>query len=403
MQEFIDLEKQYSPDLFKTAPVVISRGEGAEVYDYAGRAYLDMMNAVSSANFGHCHPRLVQALTAQANKIGMISRLYYSAILGKFLQKACEMSGMKKAIPLNSGTEAIEAALKAARKWGYLRKAIPKDQAEIICCQGNFHGRSITIISASTVKPYQEHFGPLTAGFKTIPYDDPAALLSAITPNTAAFIVEPIQGEAGVMTPSPGYLKKCQAICHQKNVLLICDEIQTGMGRTGKFLASQYDNIIPSAVLLGKSLGGGLLPVSLFLGNEELMSVFSPGDHGSTFGGNPLASAVAYEALQLLDEENLCENAQKMGHYFLSKLANINNPILKSVRGWGLLIGMEINPDRISSAEVSTQLIKAGLLNVNSRNNVIRLLPPLNISKDKIDYGVSIIKNVLNEIQSKLE
>jgi ornithine--oxo-acid transaminase len=391
----IDLEKHYSPDLFKTAPVILSKGAGAVVFDETGRSYLDMMTAVSSANFGHCHPRLVQALSLQAQKLGMVSRLYYSEILGKFLQRACEMSGMSKAIPLNSGTEAIEAALKAARKWGYLRKGIPLDKAEIICCQGNFHGRSITVISASTENRYQENFGPFTPGFKAIPYDNPAALNAAITAETAAFIVEPIQGEAGVIIPSLGYLRQCQEICREKNVLFICDEIQTGMGRTGKFLAIEHEGIKPSAILLGKSLGGGLLPVSLFLGNSELMSVFSPGDHGSTFGGNPLASAVAHEALQILVEENLCENAQKMGDYFLQKLREIDNNIIKNVRGKGLLIGLEIDASRISSAEFSNLLIKAGLLNVNSRNNNIRLLPPLNITQHQIDYGLNIIKNII--------
>lgn len=396
MQNFIDLEKRYSPDLFKTSPLVISRGEGAMVYDLNGRAYLDMMNAISSANFGHCHPRLVQALISQAQKVGMISRLYYSEILGKFLQRACEMTQMYKAIPLNSGTEAIEAALKAARKWGYLCKGITPNRAEIICCQGNFHGRSIAAISASTENRYQEHFGPLTPGFKAIPYDNPAALNEAITPDTAAFIVEPIQGEAGVITPKPGYLRQCQEICRKKQILFICDEIQTGMGRTGKFLASQHDGVKPSAILLGKSLGGGLLPVSLFLGDQELMSVFSPGDHGSTFGGNPLASAVAYEALQLIEEEKLCENTQQVGEYFLIKLKEIKNDIIKNVRGKGLLIGVEINTAEISAAEFSTRLIEAGLLNVLSRNNVIRLLPPLNIQIGKIDMAMEIINNCLS-------
>lgn len=391
MQNLIDLEKRYSPDLFKTAPLVLSRGEGAVVYDLDGRPYLDMMNAISSANFGHCHPRLVQALTSQAKKMGMISRLYYSEQLGQFLQLACEMSQMHKAIPLNSGAEAVEAAIKAARKWGYIRKGIAVDRAEIICCQGNFHGRTITAISASTENRYQQYFGPLTPGFKAIPFDNPGALHDAITPQTAAFIVEPIQGEAGVVTPRQDYLQRCQEICVQKNVLFICDEIQTGMGRTGKFLASQHEAVKPSAILLGKSLGGGLLPVSLFLGNQELMSVFSAGDHGSTFGGNPLASAVGYEALRLITEENLCENAHLMGNYFFNQLQEIQSDIIKNVRGKGLLIGLEVNAEKIDSAEFSHRLIAAGLLNVHSRNNVIRLLPPLNITMNQIDAAIEII------------
>jgi len=394
MKTLIDLEKAYSPDLFKSAPIVITRGEGAVVYDLNNKPYLDMMSAVSVTNFGHAHPRLLRALFTQAGKISMTSRLCHSEILGQFLQRACELTGMDQAIPLNSGTEAMEAAIKAVRKWAYVHKGIAEDQAEIITFINNFHGRTIAVISASTEARYKEKFGPLTPGFKSVAYNDMAALTAAMTSNTAAVIMEPVQGEAGVIVPDAGYLKQCQALCQQNNVLLICDEIQTGMGRTGKLIACQHENVRPSAILLGKSLGGGLLPVSLFLGQRELMSIFSPGDHGSTFGGNPLAAAVAYEALNVLVEERLCENAEAMGCYFLSQLNNLHSPVIKQIRSKGLLIGLELDTSQISAADFSARLIENGLLNINTRNQVIRLLPPLMITSQQIDSAISIIKTV---------
>jgi ornithine--oxo-acid transaminase len=395
MKTLIELEKRYSPDLFKSAPIVITRGQGAMVYDLNDKPYLDMMSAISVANFGHGHPRLLQALCTQAGKIGMTSRLYHSETLGMFLQRACDLTGMDQAIPLNSGTEAMETAIKAARKWAYSRKGVEEDQAEIIVCEGNFHGRTITVISASTENKYKEKFGPLTPGFKIIPFNDCEALTAAITPRTAAFIVEPVQGEAGVIVPNPGYLRQCQAICAQHRVLFICDEIQSGLGRTGKILAGEHEQVRPDGVLLGKSLGGGLLPVSLFLGQRELMSAFSPGDHGSTFGGNPLAAAVAYEALNVLVEEQLCENAKAMGDYFLKKLNDLKSPLIKSVRGQGLLIGLEINTDLITVSDFCAKLAEKGLLTINTRNRVIRLLPPLNITSQQIDSAVAILSSTV--------
>lgn len=394
MNAFIEMEKQYSPNLFKTMPIVIEHAKGTYVYDINNKKYLDMMSAISVANFGHCHPALLQALLEQAQKVSMTSRLYHSKTLGRFLKRACELAGFDQAVPMNSGTEALETAIKAARKWAYLQKGIVDNQAEIIVCDGNFHGRTITAISASTEPHYKDKFGPLTPGFKFIPFNDALALQAAITPQTAAFIVEPIQGEAGIQVPQVGYLQQCRDICQQQQVLLICDEIQTGMGRTGKFLASQYEDITPDAVLLGKSLGGGILPLSLLLGKKELMQVFTPGDHGSTFGGNPLAAAVGYAALNVLISEELCQNAQIMGDYFVEQLAALHSPVIKEIRGKGLLIGLEINTDLLTAADFSLQLIENGLLNINTRNKVIRLLPPLTITREQIDEAVAIIRKV---------
>lgn len=391
----IDLENKYGAHNYHPLPVVIAKASGIYVWDENNKKYMDMMSAYSAISHGHCHPKLVSALSKQAETVAVVSRAFYSNNLGKFLQKACELTGMARALPMNSGAEAVETALKAARKWGYQIKKIPENQAEIIACTNNFHGRTISIVSMSTEPQYKSGFGPFPNGFKTIPYGDAAALEKAITPNTAAFIVEPIQGEAGIIVPPKGYLKACEEICRKHNVLFITDEIQTGLGRTGKILASQHENVKPDAVTLGKALGGGLMPVSLFLAREDVMNVFTPGDHGSTFGGSPLAAAVGLEALNVLVDEKLSENAEKLGDYFMAELKKINSKLIKNIRGKGLLIGIEINTDIKPAREICLELLKLGLLSKETHHTVIRLAPPLVITKDQIDDALEMIKKVL--------
>jgi ornithine--oxo-acid transaminase len=381
----VELENKFGAHNYHPLPVMITRGSGIHVWDENNKQYMDMMSAYSAISHGHCHPKLVKALTEQAKTIAVVSRAFYSNKLGAFLQKACELTGMARALPMNSGAEAVETALKAARKWAYTVKKVPANQAEIIACTNNFHGRTISIVSMSTEPQYKDGFGPLVPGFKIIPYGDSAALEKAITPNTAAFIVEPIQGEAGIIVPPKGYLK----------VLLITDEIQTGLGRTGKILASQHENVKPDCITLGKALGGGLMPVSLFLAREDVMNVFTPGDHGSTFGGSPLAAAVGLEALNVLVDEKLAENAAELGEYFMSELKKINSPLVKDIRGKGLLIGIEIDVQKKSARNICLELLKLGLLSKETHHTVIRLAPPLVITKSQIDEAVNLIKQVL--------
>lgn len=399
MIDSIKLDETYSPAHVAPYPLTLTHGKGIYVYDNKGKQYLDMASGVSVVNFGHQHPRLIKALITQANKIAIVPRLFHNEPLSQLLESACKFTKMEQAIPMNSGAEATETAIKAARKWGYIKKGIPENEAEIIVCNNNFHGRTVTTVSMSSTQKYKDHFGPLTPGFTRIPYNDVAALESAISRNTAAFIVEPIQGEAGVILPDPGYLKACEALCNKNQVLLIIDEIQTGMGRTGKFLASQYDNIAPDGILLGKSLGGGLVPISLFLGRYSLMDVFHPGEHGSTFGGNPLASYVAYEALSTLQDEKLAENAADVGTYFVEQLKKIKSPIITDVRGRGLLIAIDVNIDLVKSREIFEKFIQGGLLTIDTRNKSIRLLPPLIITKPQIDEAIETIQQAFNEIQ----
>lgn len=396
MKNMIELETTYTANSVKTLPIVLAKGSGVYLEDIHGKTYLDMMSAIGVASFGHAHPVLLQALMDQAQRLTAISRLYYSDILGAFLARVCQLTQFDKAFPMNTGAEAVETAIKAARRFAYQCRSIPENQAEIIVCEGNFHGRTTTLISFSSEPKYKFQFGPLTAGFQIIPFNNAKALQKAITPNTAAFLVEPIQGRTGIRIPDPGYLKTCEQICREHKVLFLCDEIQTGMGRSGHFFAYQHENVKPDGVMMGKGLGGGILPVSLFLANRELMDVFKPGDHGSTFGGNPLASAVALAALNLLVDEKLIENAAVMGGYFLSKLRSIQSSWIKKIRGQGLLIGIEIHTDVIDIQTVCTQLLNAGLLTSHTNNNVIRLLPPLIINKDHIDKAIEIIATVFN-------
>lgn len=393
-------ENHYSANNYKPLPVTLVRGEGVYLWDDEGKKYLDMMGAYSAVSHGHCHPKLVKVLTEQASRLNVTSRAFFNDKLEPFLKYACELTGQEKALPMNSGAEAVETGIKAVRKWGHTVKGIPKDQAEIIVCAGNFHGRTTTIISFSSEAQYKYGFGPLTPGFKTIPYGDSAALEAAITPNTAAFLVEPIQGEAGIRVPPAGYLKQCAAICAKNNVLLICDEIQTGLGRTGKFLASEHEQVKPDGVMLGKALGGGMLPVSLFLSKKALMDVFTPGDHGSTFGGNALASTMGLAALKLLAEENLITRSAELGEYFLNALREIKSPLIKEVRGKGLFIGIEIDTQKISAWDVCIELMKNGLLTKDTHETVIRLCPPLVINQSQLDDAVRIIQNTLQALTS---
>jgi ornithine--oxo-acid transaminase len=399
----IDLENVYGAHNYHPLPVVLVRGKGAFVWDSDNNRYLDMMSAYSAVSHGHCHPRLVKAMCAQAKRLAVVSRAFHTAHLGAFLEKACTLTGFEQALPMNSGAEAVETALKAARKWAYQVKKVPNDSAEIIACQGNFHGRTIAIVSMSSEPQYRAGFGPFVPGFKLIPYGDAHALEAAITPNTAAFIVEPIQGEGGIIVPPPGYLAECARVCAKHNVLLICDEIQTGLGRTGKLLACEHDGVKPDAIILGKALGGGLLPVSMFLTRRDIMKVFTPGDHGSTFGGNPLAATVGLEALRVLVEEQLVERSREMGDYFMGKLRALKNPLIRDVRGKGLLIGIELDTRKINARTVCEELLKAGLLTKETHHTVIRLAPPLVTSQRQLDQAVNILRRVLAQVRrSKL-
>jgi ornithine--oxo-acid transaminase len=355
-----------------------------------------MMSAYSAISHGHCHPKLIKAITDQVKKLSVVSRAFHTESLGLFLKKACEMTRMEKALPMNSGAEAVETAIKASRKWGYQKKGIEHNQAEIIVCENNFHGRTTTIVSFSSELLYKEGFGPHTPGFKIIPYGDADALEKAITPNTVAFLVEPIQGESGIRIPPVGYLKKCFQICKKNNVLLICDEIQSGLGRTGKFLACDHDNVKPDGVVLGKALGGGMLPVSLFLSSKEVMDVFTPGTHGSTFGGNQLSAIVGLTALEVIEEENFSGRSAELGDYMLSKLKEIKSPLIKEVRGKGLFIGLEVQP-HVSAREICLKLLENGLLTKETHETVIRLAPPLIITIPQIDAAVAIINKTLQQ------
>lgn len=395
MTTSIQLEEQYGAHNYKPLPVVLTRGQGVYVWDVDGNRYIDMMSAYSALSHGHCHPKLVATLTAQANQLAVASRAFYSDKLGPFLQKLCELTGQDKALVMNSGAEAVETAIKAARKWAYNVKGVAEDSAEIIGCDGNFHGRTTTVVSMSTEPQYKQGFGPLTPGFRTIPYGDAEALAAVITPNTAAFFVEPIQGEAGIVVPPVGYLQKCAEICRKNNVLFIVDEIQTGLGRTGKFLACEYEGVKPDGLILGKALGGGLLPVSAFLAKNEVMSVFTPGDHGSTFGGNPLASAVGLEALNILLEEKLADRSLELGNYLLQRLKAIKSPFVTEVRGKGLFIGVVIDPRKAPARAICLKLLEQGVLSKETHETVVRLAPPLIITKEQIDEVVEKIKIVL--------
>ena len=395
-QSFIDLENEFGAHNYEPLDIVLARGQGVWVWDVEGNKYLDMLASYSALNQGHCHPRILNALIEQAKKLTLVSRAFRSDQLGPFYKEICEMTHSHSVLPMNSGAEAIETALKAARKWGYQIKEIPDDMAEIIVCANNFHGRTITIVGFSTEKQYKEGFGPFTPGFITIPFGDADALEWAITPNTVAFLVEPIQGEGGIIVPPSGYLKKVREICDRQNVLLILDEIQTGLGRTGKLFAEEHEGIESDLTLIGKALSGGFYPISAVLSNKEALSIFQPGDHGSTFGGNPLACAVAREALRVIEEENLIEKSLFMGHYLKESIRNILSPYVKEVRGMGLLIGVELKKSAGGARKFCEALMGKGILCKETHKHVIRFAPPLTITKEELDWALERIESVLH-------
>jgi len=397
MSDLANLEARFGAVNYAPLPVTIVRGEGVYLWDETGRRYIDMMGAYSAVSFGHCHPRLVEALTEQAQRLDTISRAYFSDRLGPFLAKACALTGFDAALPMNSGAEAVETALKAARKWAYKIKGVPSDRAEIIAADGNFHGRTISIVGFSSVAQYRDGFGPFSPGFKLVPFGDASALDAAITPDTAAFLVEPIQGEGGINVPPTGYLAEVARICQTRNVLLLCDEIQSGLGRTGRLLACQHEGVVPDGLMLGKALGGGLLPVSLFLARRELMQVFTPGDHGSTFGGNPIAAAVGLAALDTLIDDRLVERAATVGAHLLRRLSSINSPIIREVRGRGLFAGIELYRNIASAGLVVSRLLQAGVLTKDTHRNTIRFAPPLIIDESQVDWAVDRLTEVLEE------
>ena len=391
-QTFIQMEEQYGAHNYHPLDVVIERGEGVWVYDVEGRKYLDCLAAYSAVNQGHCHPRIMQAVVEQAKRVTLTSRAFRNDQLPLLYKLLHDMTGYGMSLPMNSGAEAVETAVKAARKWGYTVKGIPRDKAEIIVCADNFHGRTTTIISFSTDEQYRDGFGPLTPGFVVIPYGDAAALQAAITPNTAAFLVEPIQGEAGIIIPPAGFLKKAEALCRANNVLFVCDEIQAGLGRTGKLFAHQWEDVRPDMVIIAKALSGGYYPISAVLADKEVLGVFKPGDHGSTFGGNPLACAVARTALQVLVDEKLVERSAELGEYFLAKLRAISSPVVREIRGRGLWIGVELT---VAARPYCERLMQEGMLCKETHDHVIRLAPPLVITREEIDWAVDKLAKVL--------
>lgn len=391
----IHLETVYGAHNYHPLPVVLTRGAGVYVFDDNGRRYLDMMSAYSAVSFGHSHPVLVNALTEQAQKLAVVSRAFHTDQLGPFLQTLCRMTGMARALPMNSGAEAVETAIKAARKWAYKVKHVPEGRAHILVAEGNFAGRTTTIVGFSTEAQYRDGFGPFAPGFSAVPFGDAQALEAAITPHTAAFIVEPIQGEAGIIVPPAGYLKAVREICTRHNVLMICDEVQTGLGRTGALLACDHEGVKPDGLMLGKALGGGLLPVSAFLARDDVMAQFTPGDHGSTFGGNPLAAAVGHAALTLLESEQLARRAQEQGDYLMARLRLLAHPAITDVRGKGLLVGVQIDPVFASARQVCEGLMEHGVLTKDTHHTVVRLAPPLVIERAQIDAAVAALQHVL--------
>jgi ornithine--oxo-acid transaminase len=388
----IEQTEKYGAQNYSPLPIVISKAEGIWVEDPEGNKYMDMLSAYSALNHGHRHPRIIQALKDQADKVTLTSRAFHNNQLGLFYEKLSQLTGKNMILPMNTGAEAVETAIKAVRRWAYNVKKIAENQAEIIVCEGNFHGRTVTITSFSSDEEYKQGFGPFTPGFKIIPYGDLEALKRAITPNTAAFLFEPIQGEAGIIIPKAGFLKAAQQICKENDVLLVADEIQTGFGRTGKLFACDWEEVKPDMYIMGKALGGGVFPISAVAANKDILGVFTPGSHGSTFGGNPLGCAVAIAALDVLQEEDLVNRSEELGRYFVEQLLEINNPKVKEVRGRGLFIGLElVEPAR----PYCEKLMKLGLLCKETHETTIRFAPPLIISKENLDWAMDRIKQVL--------
>lgn len=397
--DFIALETQYGAANYRPLDVVLTRGAGVHVWDVEGRRYIDCLSAYSAVNQGHCHPKILAAMTSQAKKLTLTSRAFRNDQLGAFYEELCALTHSHKALPMNSGAEAVETALKVARKWGYTVKGVPKDQAEIIVCRNNFHGRTLTIVGFSTDPAARRDFGPFTPGFRIVPFGDIEALEAAITPNTVAFLVEPIQGEAGVILPPGGYFKAVRALCSARNVALILDEIQTGLGRTGKLLAEEHEDIEADLTLIGKALSGGFYPVSAVLSNVEVMDVLHPGEHGSTFGGNPLACAVARAALKVLIEEGMIDNAMRMGTYLKTNLEGLRSPLFKEVRGRGLMVAVELLPEAGGARSYCEALQHRGILCKETHEHTIRIAPPLIITRSQVDEVLDAFAAVFSRDQ----
>lgn len=402
MNDLIANERRYGANNYHPLPVVLERGQGCHVWDTHGRKYLDMMSAYSAVSHGHAHPRLLTAMQEQATRLSVVSRAFHTDQLAPFLQKACSLMGMDRALPMNTGVEAVETGIKTARKWAYEVKGVADDCAEIIVCNGNFHGRTLAAIAMSSDLAYRHHFGPMPTGFRRVDYGDTAALESAIGPQTAAFLVEPLQGEGGIIVPPDGYLAACAEICARHNVLLLCDEIQTGLGRTGRLLASEHDGVRPDGLMLGKALGGGIYPVSLFMARDDVLGRLQPGDHGSTFGGNPLACRIASEALSILVDDDLIGNAKRMGDHLRAGLAGLNSPLIKDIRGRGLLLGVEFDPGKIDARTVCEELMRKGILTKETHQTVVRLAPPLIIDAELIDWALQRIRATLDTLEQKI-
>jgi len=397
-KDLIQIEDIYGAHNYHPLDVVINKAQGIWMYDVEGKKYLDFLSAYSAVNQGHRHPRIVRALIDQTRKLTLTSRAFRNDQWPLLAKELCDMTGYEMVLPMNSGAEAVETAVKTARKWAYQKKGVPQDQAEIIVCSSNFHGRTVTVISFSTEPLYRRDFGPFTPGFVVVPFGDIEALEKAVTPNTAAFLVEPIQAEAGILIPPDGYLRQAEEICKKNNVLFIADEIQTGLGRTGKLFACGYEGVRPDMVVIGKSLGGGCYPVSAVVADREILGVYKPGEHGSTFGGNPLACAVARESLRVLQEENLIGNAAERGATFLEKLRKVRSRHIKAVRGRGLLIGVELHPEAGGARRFCEELMKEGLLCKETHDNVIRFAPPLVIRDKDLNWALKRIKTVFKRL-----
>ncbi len=392
---YIELEEEYGAHNYRPLDVVLSRGEGVWVWDVEGNRYLDCLAAYSAVNQGHCHPKIRQAMVEQAQKLTLTSRAFRNDQLGFLYKDLCELTNSHKVLPMNSGAEAVETAIKVVRKWGYEVKGVPENEAQIIACENNFHGRTISIVSFSTDETSRAGFGPFTPGFTIIPFGDAAALERAITPNTVALLVEPIQGEAGVIIPPEGYLREVRAICSEQDIVMVTDEIQTGLGRTGKLLAEEHDGVEADLTVVGKALSGGFYPVSAVLSTTEILSVLQPGEHGSTFGGNPLACAVARTALRVLIEEGMIENAAAVGAYFMEGLHQIDNPLIKEIRGKGLMIGVEFYPEAGGARAYCERLKERGVLAKDTHEHTIRFAPPLVITREQVDWALERITVVL--------
>jgi ornithine--oxo-acid transaminase len=397
-KEFIDLEDRYGAHNYHPLDVVISRGDGAWVWDVDGRKYMDFLAAYSAVNQGHCHPRLVKVMAEQMCRVALTSRAFRNDQLGPFCKEICELTGFARMLPMNTGAEAVETAVKAARKWGYTVKGIPQDQAEILVFDGNFHGRTTTIVSFSADEEYRFGFGPFTPGFRILPYGDLDAVREAMNPNVCAVLVEPIQGEAGIVAPPDGFLAGLREITTENNSLLVCDEIQSGLGRTGRLFAYEHEDIRPDIVIIGKALSGGMYPVSAILADDEVMGVFKPGEHGSTYGGNPLGAAVAREALRILVDEKMIERSAELGDIFMEKLRAISSPHVKKIRGKGLWIGIVLKDEAGGARRFCEALQKDGLLCKETHETVIRVAPPLTISEQEIDWAVEKIGKALTTL-----